>query len=242
MKTLMINASPKKKLSVSAYFLFVLRTFTFGKVKKETLRNKGDHVRLLEAIGEADNIVFFLPLYVDGVPSHVLAFLKEAERYCRENGKKANIYAVSNSGFIEGCQNRALMEIFANFCKRSGLEWCGGIGIGGGVMLNVMRIMFFVYIGLCAVNIAAGNPVKDALLEFARETAVVVFFNIGVFFYSARMGAALRKGRSFGVKFTRAMMPSFLFMIVADIFFILISVLKGGVFRGWLSRKQPTGA
>ena len=240
MRTLMINASPKRKMSVSAYFLSVLRFFTFGSVKKETLRGKGDHERLLAVLLEADNIVFCLPLYVDGVPSHVLTFMKEAEKLCRENGHRANVYAVSNSGFIEGNQNRVLMEIFANFCNRSGLDWCGGTGIGGGVMLNVMRIMFLVYIGLCVLNIALGTPVKDALLIFAREAATVLFFNLGVFFYSARLGAAIRKGRSFGVKFTRALMPSFLFIIVADIFFFIISVFKGGIFRGWLGKKQPT--
>ena len=139
MKTLMINASPKKKMSVSAYFLSVLKFFTFGGVTKEYLRNKGDHARLLGALDGADNVVFCLPMYVDGVPSHVLAFMKEAEAYCREKGLKVNVYVISNGGFIEGNQNRVLMQIFENFCNRSGLNWCGGIGIGGGVMLNVME-------------------------------------------------------------------------------------------------------
>jgi hypothetical protein len=240
MKTLMINASPKKKMSVSAYFLSVLKFFTFGGVTKENLRNKGDHARLLGALDGADNVVFCLPMYVDGVPSHVLAFMKEAEAYCREKGLKVNVYVISNGGFIEGNQNRVLMQIFENFCNRSGLNWCGGIGIGGGVMLNVMRVMFFVYIGLFVLNMIMGNPVKDNLIELAKGLGTVLFFNLGVFGLSATMGAAVRKGRSFGVKFTRALMPSFIFIIVADIFFILISLLKGGVFRGWLSKKVPT--
>ena len=85
-----------------------------------------------------------------------------------------------------------------------------------------------------------GNPVKDNLIELAKGLGAVLFFNLGVFGLSAAMGAAIRKGRSFGVKFTRALMPSFFFIIVADIFFILISIFKGGVFRGWLSKKEPT--
>ena len=240
MKTLMINASPKKKMSVSAYFLSVLKFFTFGRVTKEHLRNQGDHARLLAALEGADNVVFCLPMYVDGVPSHVLAFMKEAEVYCREKGIRVNVYVISNGGFIEGNQNRVLMKIFENFCSRSDLNWCGGIGIGGGVMLNVMRVIFFVYIGLFVLNMIMGNPVKDNLIELAKGLGAVLFFNLGVFGLSAAMGAAIRKGRSFGVKFTRALMPSFFFIIVADIFFILISIFKGGVFRGWLSKKEPT--
>ena len=170
----------------------------------------------------------------------MLAFMKEAEAYCREEGIKVNVYVISNGGFIEGNQNCVLMQIFENFCNRSGLNWCGGIGIGGGVMLNVMRVMFFVYIGLFVLNMVMGNPVKDNFIELAKGISAVLFFNLGVFGLSATMGAAIRKGRSFGVKFTRALMPSFILIIVADIFFILISLLKGGVFRGWLSKKVPT--
>ena len=35
------------------------------------------------------------------------------------------------------------------------------------------------------------------------------------------------------------MLPSFIFIIFADIFFVIISILQGGVFRGWFSRFKP---
>lgn len=238
MKTIVINASPKKKMSASSHFLLLQRIFIRGNVVKENLRNKGDYKRLLDSMSDADAVVFCLPLYVDGQPSHVLAFMKEMEQYCREKDLHLNIYAISNGGFIEGNQNRVLMQVFENFCNRSGLNWCGGIGIGGGVMLNVMRIMFFVYLGIFLLNIVSGSALQDSLIELAKQWGAVLFFHIGVLFYNIGMGSAISKGREFGVKFTRAMMPSFIFIIVADIFFILISVFKGGIFRGWLSKKQ----
>ena len=43
----------------------------------EQVRNSGDHERVLNSIRDAENVVFGMPLYVDGVPSHVLAFMKE---------------------------------------------------------------------------------------------------------------------------------------------------------------------
>ena len=61
-------------------------------------------------------------------------------------------YVVSKGGFIEGSQNRPLMQVLENFCNRCNFQWCGGVGIGGGVMLNVMRIMFLVYAGLFVLN------------------------------------------------------------------------------------------
>ena len=76
----------------------------------------------------------------------MLEFMKEMEKFCIDNDIRLNVYVVSNGGFIEGCQNRPLMQVMENFCKRCNFQWRGGVGIGGGVMLNVMRIMFF---GIC---------------------------------------------------------------------------------------------
>ena len=94
-----------------------------------------------------------MPLYVDGVPSHVLRFMEEMETFCRENGLKFRVYCIANNGFIEGKQNEPLMQVFEHFCTRAGLVWGGGVGIGGGVMLNVIRILFFVDIVLLTLNI-----------------------------------------------------------------------------------------
>ena len=243
MKTVFINGSPKKKLSVSQYLVFMQGLSVKGEKVKEHLRNSSDHERILTAIKDADAVVFCLPLYVDGVPAHVLSFLKEMEAFCKENRLHLNIYVISNGGFIEGKQNEPLMQVFENFCNRSGIKWCGGIGISGGVMLNVMRIMIFVELGILLLNIIIsgvqlGNwlPI-NVLSEFASEILWILFLNAGVIWYSLRMGNALNKGRVCGKKYTRILIPSFLFVIAANIFFTIISVFKGGIFRGWLSKK-----
>ena len=53
-----------------------------------------------------------------------------------------------------------------------------------------------------------------------------------------RMGLAIRKGSNCGKKYTRIMVPSFLFILFADIFFVIASLFQGGLFRGWLARKK----
>lgn len=236
MKTVFINGSPKKKLSVSSYLLGLVRLLVRGEVVKDQVRNAGDYERILNSIVDADNVIFGLPLYVDGVPSHMLSFMKEMERFCIEKNIQLSVYVVSNGGFIEGCQNRPLMQVFENFCKRCNFQWRGGVGIGGGVMLNVMRIMFFVYVGLFVLNIIMVG-LNAALPIFAKQLIIVLFFSLGAFVYCLRMGIAINKGANCGVKFTRILLPSFLFILAADIFFIIISIFQGGVFRGWSSRK-----
>jgi len=244
MKTVFINGSPKKRFCASAYFLFLQRLFTGGEKVTETLRTQADHSRVLEQIKDAQAVVFALPLYVDGVPSHVLRFLMEMEEFCKENDLHIAVYVIANNGFIEGRQNEPLMQVFENFCARSGLTWGGGVGIGGGVMLNVTRILFIVEIGLLLLNTvlsaAKGGSFfpRDAWISFGENAALLVYFNLGVLAYLMRMGRFIRKGTFSGKKYTRILIPSFLFILFADIFFIIISLIEGGLFRGWLAKKE----
>ena len=102
MKTVFINCSPRKRFCASAYFLFLQKLFVGGEKVTEKLRSPADHARILEQFRDAQAVVFGLPLYVDGVPSHVLRFLEELEIFCRENDLKLRVYCVANNGFIEG--------------------------------------------------------------------------------------------------------------------------------------------
>ena len=244
MKTVFINCSPKKRFCASAYFLALQRLFIGGKKVNEKLRTPADHARILDQIKEAQTVVFGVPLYVDGVPSHVLRFMEEMEAFCRENDLHLSIYCVANNGFIEGKQNEPLMQIFEHFCSRAGLTWGGGVGIGGGVMLNVTRILFMVDIALLLLNtvlsvINTGNffP-KGAWISFGENAALLLYFNLGVLFFLARMGSHIRKGTFSGKKYTRILIPSFIFILFADIFFVIISLFEGGLFRGWLAKKE----
>ena len=243
MKTVFINCSPKKRFCASAYFLFLQRLFTGGKKVTEKLRTPSDHARILEQLKDAQAVVFGLPLYVDGIPSHVLRFLEEMETFYRQNDLHLNVYCVANNGFIEGKQNEPLMRSFEHFCTRAGLTFGGGVGIGGGVMLNVTRILFIVDIALLVLNtvlsaVNTGNLFpKDAWISFGENAVLLLYFNLGVLFYLIRMGASIRRGTLFGKKYTRILIPSFVFILFADIFFIIISLFEGGLFRGWLARK-----
>ena len=243
MKTVFINCSPKKRFCASAYFLSLQRLFVGGKKVTEKLRTPADHAHILEELKDAQAVVFGIPLYIDAIPSHVLRFMQEMEVFCRQNDLHLTVYCIANNGFIEGRQNEPLMQNLEHFCNRAGLNWGGGVGIGGGVMLNVTRIVFMVDIALLVVNIVlsaakTGNffP-KEAWLSFGENAALLLYFNLGVLVYLARMGFSIRKCAACGKKYTRILIPSFIFILFADIFFIIISLFEGGIFRGWLAKK-----
>ena len=245
MKTVFINCSPKKRFCASSYFIFLQKLFTGGEKVTEKLRTPADHSRILGQLSGAGSVVFCLPLYVDAVPSHVLRFMEEMEKYCREHDIHPTVYCIANNGFIEGKQNEPLMQVFEHFCGRAGLTWGGGVGIGGGVMLNVTRILFVVDIALLVLNtllsvVNTGNIFSaDAWISFGENALLLLYFNLGVLFYLARMGSHISKGTSAGKKYTRILVPSFIFIVFADIFFLIISFFGGGLFRGWLAKKDP---
>ncbi len=243
MKTVFINGSPKKHFSASDYFLKLQSVFVKGQSVFLKVRNKSNHRQVLEQLADADAVVFSMPLYVDGPPSHILAFLQAMESFCNEQNLSLKIYVISNNGFIEGKQNAPLFYVMENFCVRSDIHWCGGIGIGGGVMFNALRIVFLIEMAIFLLNVFIsgvlyGNWIPlGAMYHLIVTLLIITFFHLGVFFYMSKMGRQINKKASFTEKYTRILLPSFLFILIADAYFIIVSILNGGIFRGWLKRK-----
>ena len=242
-KTVLINCSPKKKLSVSGFIMRCVGLMLRGKKEYLHLRTPADHPAILEALREAGQVVFVAPLYVDGVPSHMLPLMKKMEQFCRDNGLKLKVYVIANNGFIEGKQNEPLMQVMENFCARGGLEWCGGIGIGGGVMLNVERILLSVFFVRMLLNMLIcgirGESILGPVESFGISAAQVLVLACGIIAYTVRLAVHINRGTDAGKRYTRIMLPSFIFILFADIFFVIISIFQGGIFRGWFSRFQP---
>lgn len=245
MKTVFIDCSPKKKLSASGFIAGITSAFVFGKKERVKLRTKSDYQKVSDTIDNADNVVFAMPLYVDGVPSHILPFMKEIEDCCKEKQRDTRVYVIANNGFIEGRQNEPLMQVMENFCVRSNLTWCGGLGIGGGVMMNVLRILamvffFLMLLQMVAVGVMEGNffPVEP-MMNFGKQLLVLLLLGSGILIYDVWLALCINGGKTYGKHYTRIMLPSFVFILVTDIFFTIISVFSGGVFRGWFARKKP---
>ena len=106
MNLLIVQASPKKKGGASRFFSRLLRLFLPG-VRKETvsLSARQDFQPILELLPSTEAVCLSVPLYVDGLPSHVVEFLGRAEAYCQSHPCRFRLYALCNNGFVEGKQN-----------------------------------------------------------------------------------------------------------------------------------------
>lgn len=135
------------------------------------------------------------------------------------------------------------MRVVENFCQRAGINWQGGVGIGGGVMLNVTRVILMVQAAIFfALYLISGIQTgkfwnTGYLAAFLPNAGVFLFLNAGVISFLLLMGLHINKASFFGKHYTRILIPSLVFVPCANVFFFILSLFQGGLFRGWLAKK-----
>lgn len=138
MKIVLINGSPKNGLNASEVILGGLRQGFLGDneiVECKAIKTRKDE--FFEIIHDADALVFSFPLYVDGLPSHLLRLICDVFEEIKTSSAKTRVYAISNNGFFEGEQNEIALEILENYCSATGLIWGQGMGVGAGPIMHI---------------------------------------------------------------------------------------------------------
>lgn len=128
MKIALICDSPKKKQSASGALLTDLQGF-FPEAVEIFLHTDSVSEASLEKLRQADVWVIACPLYVDGIPSHLLSCLMQLEQAQMPTQR---VYGIVNCGFYEGVQAKTALQILENWCQKASFVWGSGIGVGGG--------------------------------------------------------------------------------------------------------------
>ncbi|MDE7252709.1 MAG: NAD(P)H-dependent oxidoreductase [Acetatifactor sp.] len=139
MKITLINGSPKVKSSASGA---LIEDFKGYLGEKAEVVEVGFHTttltkEVIEEMSKTEAWVFVYPLYVDGIPGHLLSCLVQLEQACLQN-PQIHIYGIVNCGFYEGVQAELSLKILQNWSLKAGFVWGGGVGIGGGGGLAMM--------------------------------------------------------------------------------------------------------
>ena len=110
-------------------------------------------------------------------------------------------------------------------------------------MFNALKVVSMIECGIFLLSVFVSGilyanwfPI-DAIQGFLFALLVIFALHADAIFYMMKMGLNVNKGTAFGEKYTRILLPSFLFILIADVFFIIVSLFQGGLFRGWLQRK-----
>ena len=136
MKIFLMNGSPKAHAGASSRLLeFLEHKLGAGHTYVRCISASTKPQEILEGMSGCEAIVVAFPLYVDGVPSHLLRLLASIESSVAGAAPGSKFYAVVNNGYFEARQNQPALDILRNFCDRAGLVWGQGVGIGGGGMI-----------------------------------------------------------------------------------------------------------
>lgn len=142
MRIALINGSPKVNSSASNTLLEDVKQYLGENAE---VINFGFHSptiskEVIEELAKTDVWVFAYPLYVDGIPGHLLSCLVQLEEVHIHN-PGISIYGIVNCGFYEGIQAELALKLLQNWCTKTGFIWGGGIGVGGGGGLAMMPKM-----------------------------------------------------------------------------------------------------
>ncbi len=144
-RILLLNGSPKANKGTSGAMLDYLRkrlemrgciTETLN-VMQSTASAEGIGRLLSEALS-AHTLVLAFPLYIDSLPYPVVRALEviREHRSAAAPQQAQRLVALSNSGFPEAHQNDTALSICRQFAKEAGMEWAGGLALGGGQSID----------------------------------------------------------------------------------------------------------
>ena len=141
-RALLLVGSPRGGQSVSAaivaYFneLLTSRGLMVG-VEWIGVRPSEQSVRALEAkIAEAEVVGLATPLYVDSLPAPVTETLEMLARVRAKASSRPRLLAIVNCGFPEAVHTDTALAICQLFGRQAHFDWIGGLGVGGGGMLE----------------------------------------------------------------------------------------------------------
>jgi multimeric flavodoxin WrbA len=134
-KALLIAGSPKgPKGSSWELGLYVLSGLKARGIELRTRSIRDSESDLFNDIAWADLVVLSFPLFADGVPAVLKTLMLKIANARTGTGK--GLAVIVNCGFIESHQNDVAIEMCSHFANEAGFEWLGGVGRGGGGMID----------------------------------------------------------------------------------------------------------
>lgn len=139
MRIALIDGSPKVNNSASSVLLEDLKGYWSEDAEVVNLGFHSAAVskEVIAELSRSDAWVFAFPLYIDGIPGHLLSCLIQLEEAQIQN-RPIHIYGIVNCGFYEGIQTKLALKLLQNWSIKAGFIWSGGIGVGGGGGLAMM--------------------------------------------------------------------------------------------------------
>jgi multimeric flavodoxin WrbA len=141
-KILILNGSPRRK-GTSYSFARTIKMLT------EVESNRAEIIHIIEylegeksienlrtLLGESDILCLSSPLYVDSLPYPVIWFFEKLVEDFKGEIKNKSFFAIGQCAFPYSVLLDTLLNCCRCFADEAGMKWLGGLGYGGGVMIN----------------------------------------------------------------------------------------------------------
>lgn len=144
-KIVLVNGSPKIQSIFSGYLIDKLSNKLKGMhlILNISIRGRSfSREEKYEIINQSDLVILVVPVYSKALPSIVLEFLDGLEDYMKIKGtdKEKKLYCISHASALVGIENYNSLEVIKIFSEKAkGIEYYGGMGVGGGAYLNINR-------------------------------------------------------------------------------------------------------
>lgn len=203
----------KKRLSNSGYFTNVFKLFAnYNKYNSTTVKLPltKKYNDIFSLVNQSTTVILAVPVYVDGLPSHVVSFLQELQLYLKENPHQFKLYVIANCGFYEGSQTKHLLAQVKLWCQNNHIEYAGGVGIGAGEMLGFIQYLPIIYL-LQSLILFVIEFIKQtmnnsydigllihsfALIPLAIRLSITLLFSLGMFIALAKLASRVKKERN----------------------------------------------
>lgn len=137
---------------------------------------------LIAAVDAAHLVILAFPLYVDTLPYLVTVAL---ERIAEQRGGQATppptrFAAIVNCGFPEAHHNDVALAVCRQFARQSGMEWMGGLALGGGGVVHSQPLAegggkvrnLVTSLDLAADALSAGQAIPQQAVELMAKPII----------------------------------------------------------------------
>jgi hypothetical protein len=141
-KLLILNGSPRKK-GTSYSFALTIKKIAEQEGNTAEIVHIIEYVEegksmesLREKLAESDIIALSSPLYVDCLPHPVIWFFEELHKDFKKELNGKSFFAIAQCAFPYPKLLGTLLGSCRCFAEAVGMKWTGGLGYGGGVLIN----------------------------------------------------------------------------------------------------------
>ncbi|MDO4478120.1 MAG: NAD(P)H-dependent oxidoreductase [Lachnospiraceae bacterium] len=142
MKIALINASPRLQMKKHEHTVTSLLLEDVRRLIRKGSQHEfvEFHIKtaypgedMIRSILSCDVLVIGFPVYLSGLPAHMLSAMVAIEEASVWQAKEIMVYAIGHSALYEAAEVFPSLHMLEAWCERCSFNWGGGMAVGAGI-------------------------------------------------------------------------------------------------------------